>query len=189
MTVMTPRAPGEPPVRLRLVVAYDGSDFSGWAAQPGLRTVQGTLEAALMTVLRVQSAPLTVAGRTDAGVHALGQVCHLDAVPPAGRGGPRGELARRLSGRLLPEDVVVRRVREVAADFDARFSATWRRYAYRVWDDPAAVDPLRRRSVLRWPRPLDEAAMNRGAADLLGEHDFAAFCKRREGADDRTSNA
>jgi tRNA pseudouridine38-40 synthase len=170
-------------VRLRLDVAYDGTDFSGWAAQPGRRTVQATIESALATIIREPATRLTVAGRTDAGVHARGQVCHVD-VDPAGlesAGLDAAHLCRRL-GRLLPADVVVRRVSVVPDDFDARFSAQWRRYAYRVCDEGETVDPLRRNQVLRWPRPLDEVAMNAAASGLLGEHDFAAFCKRREGS-------
>jgi len=169
--------------RLRLDVAYDGTDFSGWAAQPGLRTVQGTIEAALATILRLpptaaDSARLTVAGRTDAGVHARGQVCSVDI--------DLGDMSvtqlRQRLSRLLPADVVVRRVSAAPTGFDARFSALWRRYAYRICDDPGALDPLRRQETLRWPRPLDEATMNDAALSMLGEHDFAAFCKRREGA-------
>lgn len=170
-------------MRLRLDVAYDGTAFSGWAAQPGLRTVQGTIEAALTTILRLApagpgSARLTVAGRTDAGVHARGQVCSAD-IDPGDMS--LSQLRQRLS-RLLPDDVVVRRVSAAPAGFDARFSALWRRYAYRLCDDPVAWDPVRRRETLRWPRPLDETTMNDAALSLLGEHDFAAFCKRREGA-------
>jgi tRNA pseudouridine38-40 synthase len=161
-------------VRVRLAIAYDGTDFSGWAAQPGRRTVQGVLQEALARVLRV-AVTLTVAGRTDAGVHAAGQVAHYDG--PA----PDGMLLRRLAG-VLPADVRVRSVGPAPAGFDARFSALWRRYAYRVADDPAAVDPLRRHDTLSWPRPLDLDAMRDAAARLLGEHDFAAFCRRREGA-------
>lgn len=175
-------------VRLRLDVAYDGSDFHGWATQPGLRTVQGELEFALRRVLRIPAAPVTCAGRTDTGVHARGQVVHLDLAPEvlvaaAGRSPatPTEALCRRLNGVLAP-DVRVRGVREVPEAFDARFSATWRRYAYRVADHPAALDPLTRSHVLAWPRPLDLDAMNTAAAPLVGEHDFAAFCKRREGA-------
>lgn len=169
--------------RLRLDVSYDGTAFAGWASQPGQRTVQGTLESALATILRIpdaqrDSARLTVAGRTDAGVHARGQVCSVDL----DLGEASAAVLQQRLGRLLPDDVVVRRVLVVAHDFDARFSARWRRYAYRVYDEPAAVDPLRRREVLSWPRPLDEAAMNDAAFGLLGEHDFAAFCKRRDGA-------
>jgi len=175
-------------VRLRLDLAYDGTDFHGWATQPGLRTVQGTLEAALAQVLRLPAAPVTCAGRTDTGVHARGQVVHLDLeqaalVASAGRSTqpPVEALLRRLNG-ILPADVRVHRASEAPAGFDARFSAVWRRYAYRIADAPELVDPLVRRSVLAWPRPLDLDAMNQAAATLTGEHDFAAYCKKREGA-------
>ncbi|HEU0129076.1 MAG TPA: tRNA pseudouridine(38-40) synthase TruA [Pseudonocardiaceae bacterium] len=168
-------------VRLRLDVAYDGTEFAGWAAQPGHRTVQGTLESALTTVLRLAGARLTVAGRTDAGVHARGQVCHVD-LPAEALSALTGErLAHRLA-RLLPDDVRVRRVALAPTGFDARFSAIWRRYTYRVCDDPTGPDPLYRRTVLWWPRRLDGAAMDRAAERLLGEHDFAAFCRQRAGA-------
>ena len=165
-------------MRIRLDVAYDGAGFHGWAAQPGLRTVEGELSAALATVLRVPSVSLTCAGRTDTGVHARGQVVHtdLDELPE----GPE-RLARRLNG-VLADDLRVTRVVEAPAGFDARFSALWRRYAYRVADRPATVDPLRRGHVLAWPRPVDEQLMNAAALALVGEHDFAAFCKQREGA-------
>jgi tRNA pseudouridine38-40 synthase len=162
---------------LRLDLAYDGTSFSGWAAQPGRRTVQQTVEAALATVLRLPEVRVTVAGRTDAGVHARGQVCSAN-VETADE--DWAKLRRRLNG-VLPDDVVVRRVERVGADFDARFSARWRRYAYRLVDDEQSADPLRRLEVLPWPRPLNEAAMNAAAARLRGEHDFAAFCRRREG--------
>lgn len=175
-------------MRLRLDVAYDGTDFHGWATQPSLRTVQGTLEAALARVLRVDAVPVTCAGRTDTGVHARGQVVHLDVddevlVASAGRSTapPAEALLRRLNG-VLPADVRVLRAREAPDGFDARFSALWRRYAYRIADAPALVDPLSRRHVLAWRRPLDEQVMNEAAARLVGEHDFAAFCKQREGA-------
>jgi tRNA pseudouridine38-40 synthase len=166
--------------RLRLDVSYDGSDFSGWASQPGLRTVQGTLGAALERVLRLPAGAcrLTVAGRTDAGVHARGQVCHVDVVTG---GFETGRLARRVNG-ALPPDLVVRRVSVAPDGFDARFSASWRRYAYQVCDRTTCADPVRRHEILSWPRPLDELVMNDAAGRLLGEHDFAAFCKRREGA-------
>lgn len=165
------------PVRLRMDVAYDGTDFKGWATQPRLRTVQGTLEAALATALRVPAARLVCAGRTDSGVHARGQVVHLDADP----GQPLEVLARRVNG-ILPDDVHVRRVVEAPDGFDARFSASWRRYAYRIADRPESVDPLSRHHVLAWGRGLDEGAMNAAARHLVGLQDFAAFCKRREGA-------
>jgi tRNA pseudouridine38-40 synthase len=175
-------------VRIRLDLAYDGTDFHGWAAQPRLRTVQGELEAALGTALRVPEVPVVCAGRTDTGVHARGQVVHLDVTEAdltasAGRSQdpPLEALVRRLNG-ILPGDVRVRRAVVAAEGFDARFSALWRRYAYRVADAPDLVDPLTRRHVLAWPRPLDLARMNAASADLVGHHDFASFCKRREGA-------
>jgi tRNA pseudouridine38-40 synthase len=171
--------------RWRLDLAYDGTDFAGWARQPKLRTVQGTLEAALATVLRLPSVSVVAAGRTDAGVHARGQVCHVDLPDQAGIGGADEPLAttvwRRLD-RLLPDDVRVTSVSEAPEGFDARFSAVWRRYAYRICDDPRRIDPLRRREVLAWPRRLDDEAMNDAARPLLGTHNFAAFCRQREGA-------
>jgi tRNA pseudouridine38-40 synthase len=174
-------------VRLRLDLAYDGSGFRGWAAQPGLRTVQGELERALTTVLR-QPGRTTCAGRTDAGVHARGQVVHVDVgedllVAARGRSSESAAdtLARRLNG-VLPGDVRVLRAAAAPEAFDARFSAQWRRYVYRLCDVPAAVDPLTRGFVVAWPRPLDHQEMNHAAALLVGEHDFAAFCRPREGA-------
>jgi tRNA pseudouridine38-40 synthase len=175
-------------VRLRIDLAYDGAGFHGWARQEGLRTVQGDIEGALDTVLRTSGAALTVAGRTDTGVHARGQVAHVDLDPDlvaavVGRGTdpPTEALLRRLNGVLGP-DVRIRRISEAPDGFDARFSAIWRRYCYRVADDAAVVDPITRGHVLTWPRPLDLDRMNDAAAVLLGEHDFAAFCKKREGA-------
>jgi tRNA pseudouridine38-40 synthase len=168
-------------VRLRLDLCYDGSAFHGWARQPGLRTVQQTVEDALGRVLALPAAPsLTVAGRTDAGVHARGQVAHLDV--PADCWAQAAAPATRRLARLLPADVRVRAITSVPADFDARFSALWRRYAYRVCDDPAGTDPLRRHDTLWHPRLLDVGRMNEAAVACLGEHDFAAFCRRRAGA-------
>jgi tRNA pseudouridine38-40 synthase len=162
--------------RVRLDLAYDGTDFSGWARQPGRRTVCDTLAAALAQVLRLAEPPaLVVAGRTDAGVHATGQVAHVD-LPPAT---DVARLPARLAG-VLPADVVVRTAAFAPPGFDARFSATGRGYRYRVTDMPP--DPLRRRDTLAWQRPLDVAAMHTAAQRLLGEHDFAAFCRARAGA-------
>ncbi|MBU8857102.1 MULTISPECIES: tRNA pseudouridine(38-40) synthase TruA [unclassified Micromonospora] len=167
--------------RLRLDVSYDGTDFSGWAPQPTRRTVAGVLVQTLDLVLGAGTATgLTVAGRTDAGVHATGQVCHLD-LPTAVWREHEGRLLRRLA-RLLPPDARVRAMTEVPADFDARFSATFRRYEYRVTDAPWGAEPLRRRDTLAWPKPLDLAALNASAAGLVGEHDFAAYCRRKENA-------
>jgi tRNA pseudouridine38-40 synthase len=132
-------------------------------------------------VLRLREpVQLTVAGRTDAGVHARGQVVHADV--PADAWAAHAEVALRRLGRALPGDIRVRGIAPAPAGFDARFSALWRRYSYRICDDPAAADPLRRRDTLWQPQPLDLAAMNEAAALLLGEHDFAAFCRKREGA-------
>lgn len=167
-------------MRIRLDLAYDGTDFHGWAAQPGLRTVQGELSAALATVLRVPSVDVVCAGRTDAGVHARGQVVHVD-LPEELDPDELGRLVRRLNGRL-PADVRVRRAGEAPPGFDARFGALWRRYAYRIADAPEIVDPLTRAHVLTWPRRLDVEAMNAASALLVGRHDFASFCKQREGA-------
>ncbi|MBQ0893281.1 tRNA pseudouridine(38-40) synthase TruA [Micromonospora sp. U56] len=167
--------------RLRLDVSYDGTDFSGWAAQPTRRTVAGVLTQTLDLVLGAGTATgLTVAGRTDAGVHATGQVCHLD-LPTAVWREHDGRLLRRLA-RLLPTDVRVRAMSEVPADFDARFSATFRRYEYRVTDAPWGAEPLRRHDTLAWPKPLELTALNAAAAGLVGEHDFAAYCRRKENA-------
>ncbi|MGW8766404.1 tRNA pseudouridine(38-40) synthase TruA [Streptomyces sp. NPDC055815] len=169
-------------VRVRLDLSYDGKDFSGWAKQAqGQRTVQGEIEDALRTVTRSKETyELTVAGRTDAGVHARGQVAHVD-LPVELWAEHRDKLLRRLAGRL-PHDVRVWSVAEAPAGFNARFSAIWRRYAYRVTDNPGGVDPLLRGHVLWHDWTLDMDAMNEAATALVGEHDFAAYCKKREGA-------
>ena len=169
------------PVRVRLDIAYDGTDFSGWAAQPGRRTVAGVLLESLGRVFGADVASgLTVAGRTDAGVHATGQVAHVD-LPRAGWAATGPTLMRRLAG-LLPADVRVWAATAVPETFDARFSATFRRYEYRVTDAPYGAEPLRRRDTLAWPHPLDLAALNAASAGLVGEHDYAAYCRRRENA-------
>lgn len=164
----------DPRTRVRLDLSYDGTDFSGWASQPDRRTVQDVVQQALATVLRVPSVALTVAGRTDAGVHATGQVAHTDLAEP-----PPPELVGRLSG-VLPPDVRVRSIRAAHPAFDARFGALWRRYEYRVSDDRTGAAPLRRRFVLDHRRSLDVAAMAAAAGSLLGLHDYAAFCRRLE---------
>jgi tRNA pseudouridine38-40 synthase len=172
-------APGGGLVRLRLDVSYDGTALHGWARQPEQRTVQGDLEQALAVVLRVP-VDLTVAGRTDAGVHATGQVAHCD-VPRAAWAEQEHRLVRRLRG-VLPPDIAVPAVTEAHPDFDARFSALGRHYVYRLTDDPAGPPPLRRADTVGWPRTLDADAMALATGLLLGEQDFAAFCRRREGA-------
>ena len=175
-------------IRVRLDLSYRGTDFAGWARQPGLRTVQGVLEEALERVTRVTRLPVTVAGRTDAGVHARGQVVHVDvpdevweSLPGRASRTPEAALVRRMAG-TLPGDVVVHRVRAAPPGFDARFSALRRRYTYRIADCPDLRDPLRRDWVLWGKAPLDVAAMAEATAPLLGLRDFAAFCRPREGA-------
>lgn len=169
-------------LRLRLDLAYDGTEFAGWARQPGQRTVEQELTRALTTVLRLSPEPrLQVAGRTDAGVHATGQVAHTD-VPEPVWSMARPEIAiRRLAG-VLPADIRVFRLQPASAGFDARFSGMWRRYRYRISDRPGGVCPLRRTDTVAWPRSLDVEAMMSAGAGLIGLHDFAAFCRARTGA-------
>ncbi|KUH95613.1 pseudouridine synthase [Mycobacterium sp. IS-3022] len=177
-------------VRLRLDIAYDGTEFAGWAVQAGQRTVSGVLEDALSTVFRIPVV-LRAAGRTDAGVHATGQVAHVDvpvdalpnAYPRATRPGDSEflPLVRRL-GRFLPHDVRVLDVVRAAPGFDARFSALRRHYVYRLSTAPYGVEPHDARYVTAWPRPLDVVAMTEASRQLLGLHDFAAFCRHRQGA-------
>ncbi|MCV7281966.1 tRNA pseudouridine(38-40) synthase TruA [Mycolicibacterium flavescens] len=177
-------------VRLRLDIAYDGTEFAGWATQTGQRTVAGLIDEALTTVFRT---PVQVrgAGRTDSGVHATGQVAHVDvpadalpnAYPRTVRAGDTEflPLVRRL-GRFLPQDVRVLSIARAAAGFDARFSALRRHYVYRLSTAPYGVEPQEARYVTPWPRPLDVDAMAAASRELLGLHNFAAFCRHREGA-------
>ena len=177
-------------VRLRLDIAYDGTEFAGWAVQAGQRTVAGVLDDALSTVFRVP-VQLRAAGRTDAGVHATGQVAHVDVPTDAlAHAYPRTTraddseflpLVRRLS-RFLPQDVRVLDIGRAAPGFDARFSALRRHYVYRLSTAPYGVEPQEARYVTAWPRPLDVDAMSAASRDLVGLHDFAAFCRQREGA-------
>ncbi len=168
-------------VRLRLDVSYDGGEFSGWAAQPSRRTVAGVLVEALGRLVGAGTPlGLTVAGRTDAGVHATGQVCHVDLPAPVWES-LSGSLVRRLAA-LMPPDARVRAVTPVPSTFDARFSATFRRYEYRVADTPWGAEPLRRHDTLHWVRPLDLERLRAAAAGLVGEHDYAAYCKLKEHA-------
>ncbi|MDT5019958.1 MAG: tRNA pseudouridine38-40 synthase [Mycobacterium sp.] len=177
-------------VRLRLDIAYDGTEFAGWATQSGQRTVAGVLEESLSTVFR-SPLRLRAAGRTDTGVHATGQVAHVDvpvdALPNSYPRTPRPNqpefqpLVRRLS-RLLPADVRVRHIVRAPAGFDARFSALRRHYVYRLGTADYGVDPQQARYITSWPRPLDVEAMASASQKLLGLNDFAAFCRHREGA-------
>jgi tRNA pseudouridine38-40 synthase len=167
--------------RVRLDVSYDGGDFSGWAVQPDRRTVAGVLTQAFGVLLGADTPlGLTVAGRTDAGVHATGQVCHVD-LPTDAWQQLRVSLLRRLAA-LMPPDARVRAATAVPDTFDARFSATFRRYEYRVADTAYGPDPLRRHDTIGWPRPLDLDRLRQGAAGLIGEHDYAAYCKRKDHA-------
>ncbi|QAB17233.1 tRNA pseudouridine(38-40) synthase TruA [Leucobacter muris] len=187
--------------RVRLDLAYDGTEFSGWAAQPGLRTVQGELEEAIAVLLRTGAGArvrLTVGGRTDAGVHARGQVAHLDVTHEqlakwSARRGPDARRdaaaesatrARKLNGVLQrgAPDIAIHSARIVPAAFDARFSALRRRYEYRLRGEGMRRDPLTARFTAEVPKPLDLAAMQRASDELLGLNDFTTFCKAREGA-------
>ncbi|HAT1475336.1 tRNA pseudouridine(38-40) synthase TruA [Corynebacterium striatum] len=169
-------------VRLRLDLAYDGTDFHGWARQKGdLRTVQGVLEDNLSMILR-HDVELTVAGRTDAGVHSAGQVAHFDVPPEAleqrSIDGDPAKLVRRLA-KLLPEDVRVHACTAAPEGFDARFSALQRHYVYRITTHPRGALPTRARDTAQWPKPVDIDAMQEAATTLVGLHDFAAFCKAK----------
>ncbi|KTS09133.1 tRNA pseudouridine(38-40) synthase TruA [Microbacterium testaceum] len=180
-------------MRLRLDISYDGTHFRGWARQPGLRTVQGTLEDALARILGGDPR-LVVAGRTDAGVHASGQVAHLDLddyqmarLPRRRREGDEDDAVAALAGRVRGvlgayPDVTVHRTTLAPAGFDARFSAVWRRYIYRVADANSGYDPLERLRTTTVKAALDVEAMHIAAQRLIGLHDFAAYCKAREEA-------
>jgi tRNA pseudouridine38-40 synthase len=173
--------PAEPPkVRWRLDISYDGTNFSGWATQAGRRTVQGELEGWITRILRLdEPAQLVCAGRTDAGVHARGQVAHLDLDPPVITDG--GEpLVRRLN-KVLGGECVVRRISAAPPGFDARFAAIWRRYVYRLSDAAVPPDPLYRFQVAQVRSEVDLARLNEEAAALTGLREFGAFCRRREG--------
>jgi tRNA pseudouridine38-40 synthase len=177
------------PVRFALTLAYDGTDFHGWARQPEHPSVQQRLEEALFTILREETRVI-VAGRTDAGVHARGQVVHLDVSDAAlarlavkvGTQPVPETLARRLNAvlkRSAQGAIRIHSAREVPTDFDARFSALWRAYTYTICDREESWDPLRRRDVLFLDSELDVASMRVEAASLLGLHDFLSYCKPR----------
>ena len=165
--------------RFRFDISYDGTGFHGWATQPGLRTVQEELEVWIARVLRLPAQPLLMcAGRTDAGVHARGQVAHIDLDVDEPQ-----QVAELLTHKMriaLPRDVAVRKVSVAPAGFDARYAAIWRRYAYRLADGYA--DPLDRHLTAVIRGHLDVSVVNTAAATLLGLHDFAAFCRSRPGA-------
>jgi tRNA pseudouridine38-40 synthase len=168
-------------VRWRLDICYDGTDFSGWAVQDGRRTVQGELETWIARVLRLDEQPrLVCAGRTDAGVHARGQVAHLDLDPMVITDG--GDALTRRLNRVLGGDCVVRRISAAPPGFDARFAAIWRRYVYRLSDRSVPPDPLYRYQIAQVRAPVDLDLLNQEAGNLLGLRDFAAFCRHRAGA-------
>lgn len=197
MNELKPAAPvlgGGGFLRIRLDLSYDGGPFSGWALQPGRLTVQGVLEEALALLIR-RPVRVTVAGRTDAGVHARGQVVHLDLAETEWRSLSRGAeldpavaLLRRLRGALsrglgdLSGSIEVHRAAVAPEGFDARFSALWRRYSYRIADGPALWDPLGRHATLWHKEQLDTGLLNDGASRLLGLQDFRSYCKPREGS-------
>lgn len=180
-------------MRIRFDIAYDGTHFRGWARQPGLRTVQGDLEAAIARIVG-GSPRLIVAGRTDAGVHASGQVAHLDLdpeqiarLPRRRRDNDEADAIAALAGRIRGvlgayPDVTVRRTSRAPEGFDARFSAVWRRYSYRLADAATGYDPLDRSRTTTVRSALDLESMDAAANRLIGLHDFAAYCKAREEA-------
>ena len=153
---------------VKLTFAYDGTDFAGWAVQPGRRTVEGELRAALDRVYRSWN-DLAVAGRTDAGVHAYAQVASFSS-----NGGPPLDKAAAALNAVLPSDVSVLAGEAAPDGFNARFSARARSYRYRIWRRPTP-SPFERRRSLWWPRPLDEERLAESAALLVGQHDFRAF--------------
>jgi tRNA pseudouridine38-40 synthase len=162
--------------RLRIDLAYDGTNFSGWAIQPDRRTVQACIEEAISKIARVNVETI-VAGRTDAGVHATGQVIHVDVPEEMGI----DDLGYKLN-RILDEDVRINGIEIAPPAFHARFSALRRYYEYRILDENKVIQPLARLNTASWYRPLDMDLMNRASALLLGTHNYAAFCKYREGA-------
>ena len=162
--------------RLRIDLSYDGTNFSGWAIQPDRRTVQQCIEEAIRTVAQAKAETI-VAGRTDAGVHATGQVIHVDLPESL----ELDDLAYKLN-RILDEDIRINQIQIAPTAFHARFSALRRYYEYRILDENKVIPPLARFNTASWYRPLDVDQMNHASALLLGTHDFAAFCKFREGA-------
>ena len=167
-------------LRLRIDFAYDGTNFAGWAKQRDQRTIQGEMESALEPITRNPVA-LQVAGRTDAGVHATAQVAHFDLPERdhAGNEWDLADIAYRLN-RMLPEDIRIHAISRAPDFFHARFSALSRSYIYKIADGAQLLPPLLRYDIATWYRPLDVAKMNQAIAPLLGQHDFAAFCKARE---------
>ena len=171
-------------VRYRIDLAYDGTEFSGWAKQPGRRTVQGELLVAMARIFGPSDNDfgLRVAGRTDAGVHASHQVAHFDLSPDHFKRLGRSTNIRGRLNSLLTSEVRIFSAEPASADFDARFSATFRRYRYRIADAASVQNPLNARYALWHKQELDLLAMRGAALELIGLHDFASFCKPRVGA-------
>jgi tRNA pseudouridine38-40 synthase len=166
--------------RLRLDIAYDGTNYSGWATQPGKRTMQDMVEEAISRIVRYDVDSI-VAGRTDAGVHATGQVIHVD-IPDAPLADDMTFIDLRYKlNRILDEDLRVMNISDAPQGFHARFSALRRFYTYKILDNNEVIAPLSRYDVAPWYRPLDVDLMNQASALVLGHHDFAAFCKFKEG--------
>ena len=163
-------------LRLRVDLAYDGTNFSGWGKQPDRRTVQEEVEKALTTATQSKIETI-VAGRTDAGVHATGQVIHVDVPDTLNL----DDLSYKLN-RMLDTDVRIMKIAVVAGPFNARFSALRRHYTYKILDGNQTIPPLDRLDVAGWYRVLDVDLMNQASALMLGSHDFAAYCKFREGS-------
>jgi len=167
--------------RLRIDIAYDGTNFYGWGAQPDRRTIQDLVEEAISRISRVDTESI-VAGRTDAGVHATGQVIHVD-VPDAIFDRELNYIDFRYKlNRILDEDVRIMSITDAPSGFHARFSALRRHYVYKLIDNNDVIPPLTRNDVASWYRPLDVDRMNEASKLVLGHHDFAAFCKFREGS-------
>ena len=173
-------------LRLKIELAYDGTRYAGWAKQPNQLTIQAEIESAIFKVTRNRSSTV-VAGRTDAGVHAAHQIIHLDLPSDAAVSRYRpdenrweiGNLAFRLN-QILDEDIRILKVEVASQDFHARYSALSREYTYKILDGGRQIPPLQRFGVAPWYRELDLDLLNEVCAQLLGEHDFAAFCKFRE---------
>lgn len=166
--------------RLRLDIAYDGTQFSGWGAQPDMRTIQDMVEEAVARIVR-HDVDSVVAGRTDAGVHATGQVVHIDVADSAFEKDLTYKDLRYKLNRILDEDVRILDITDAPRGFHARFSALRRYYTYKILDDNQVITPAQRFDVASWYRHLDEKVMNEASTLLLGTHDFAAFCKFRPG--------
>ena len=169
-------------LRFRLDLSYDGTNYAGWAKQPDQHTIQGALESALSKIIGID-VEILAGGRTDAGVHATGQVAHID-IPETFT--ETENLAYRIN-RVLNPDIRVKRIALAPKDFHARFSAKSRSYIYKIIDNNEVVPPLNRLDTATWYRKLDERAMNKAVKALLGKHDFKAFCKHNPDLDRKST--